>query len=171
MLTTRPAEPADFAAIARIFHQAVRQTARQDYTEAQVQGWSPEEWPPEKWQERTASLEVRVAVIGERVVGFIGFAPSGYVDLLFTDPAFIRQGVARRLLKEAEAGLRKAGVRTTTTEASLTARPFFEAMGYTTFQAQTVTCHDVPLRNFRMGKALEVPRKKPKKRRMAPQQS
>jgi putative acetyltransferase len=92
--------------------------------------------------------------MGEAMAGFIGFSREGYIDLLFTRPEFVRQGVARALLCCAEDWLGQAGVKTAWTEASLSARGFFEAMGYRVRQEQVVLCGGVPLRNCRMVKSL-----------------
>ena len=99
-------------------------------------------------------LEVRVAALESVVAGFIGFSHCGYIDLLFVRPEFVRRGIARALLLEAESSLGQLGVATAWTEASLTARGFFQAMGYGTVREQTVCCGGVELRNYRMEKVL-----------------
>lgn len=153
MVIRSPTGP-DYGPIGQIFHESVRQTARGDYTEEQVRAWSPEALPASHWRKRTAELEVRVAVIGKKIVGFIGFSRSGYVDLLFVKPGFTRRGIARRLLTAAEEILRRAGVKSSWTEASMTARPFFRKMGYALVREQTVLCNGVELCNARMEKDL-----------------
>ena len=145
---------ADFAAIGDIFYQAVHHLGCRDYTPQQLRAWAPEHLDSAHWRRRTLNLEVRIGVIGEEQVGFIGFSPSGYIDLLFTHPAHARRGVARGLLSEAENILRRAGVELATTQASLTARHFFETTGYTCIRAQEAICHGVAIRNFHMEKKL-----------------
>jgi putative acetyltransferase len=157
MVVIRPALESDFDAIGHIFHDAVHQVAWRDYTEVQLQAWSPEPRGAAHWQKRTAKLEVRVAVVESVVAGFIGFSRSGYIDLLFVRPEFLRRGIATALLLEAEKVLGQLGVETAWTQASLTARGFFQAMGYRTVREQTVTCGGVELRNYRMEKLLTQP--------------
>jgi putative acetyltransferase len=158
MLEIRQPLTSEFDLLGQIFHEAVHQVAKQDYAPEQLRAWAPAMLGAEHWRRRTTGLEVRVGVMGGEVAGFIGFSPSGYVDLLFTRPAYLRRGVARGLLLDAERFLLRAGVRTATTQASLTARPFFEALGYTWSRDQTATCRGVGLRNFCMEKFLETPR-------------
>jgi putative acetyltransferase len=158
MLLIRPALESDFGAIGRVFHDAVRQIARRDYTEEQVRAWSPRELGAEHWQRRTAKLEVRVAVLESVVAGFIGFSHSGHIDLLFVRPEFVRRGIARASLLEAEGVLGQLGVETAWTEASLTARGFFQAMGYSAVREQRVCCGGVELQNYRMEKVLTQPK-------------
>jgi putative acetyltransferase len=38
---------------------------------------------------------VLVAVEGDAVAGFVGFSPSGHIDLLFTSPDSVRRGIGR----------------------------------------------------------------------------
>jgi putative acetyltransferase len=154
MVLIRPALESDFGAIGRVFHDAVRQIARDNYTEEQVRAWSPEERDAEHWQRRTAKVKVNVAVLESVVAGFIGFSDSGYIDLLFVRPEFVRLGIAKALLLGAERALGQLGVETAWTEASLTARSFFQTMGYGAVRKQTVCCGGVKLRNYRMEKVL-----------------
>jgi putative acetyltransferase len=157
MLVIRPAVESDFGAIGRVFHDAVRQIAKRDYTEEQVRAWSPGERDAAHWQRRTAKLEVRVAELESVVAGFIGFSHSGYIDLLFVRPEFVRRGIAKALLLDAERALGQLRVKTAWTEASLTARGFFQAMGYGTMREQSVCRGGVELRNCRMEKTLTQP--------------
>jgi putative acetyltransferase len=154
MILIRAAAIADFRTIAQIFHDSVRKIARQDYTEDELKAWSPGERPPEYWLERTAHLDVRVALVHHILAGFIGFSRMGYIDLLFTRPESVRCGVARTLLSDAETTLRRLGVPVVSTDASLAARGFFLAMGYSVVREQTVDCGGIQLRNCHMNKSL-----------------
>jgi putative acetyltransferase len=154
MFVIRPALESDFGAVGRVFHDAIRQIARRDYTEEQVRAWSPGKLGATHWQRRTAKLEVKVAVLESVLAGFIGFSHRGHIDLLFVRPEFVRRGIATALLLEAERVLGQLNVGTAWTEASLTARAFFQTMGYSAVREQTVCCGGVELRNYRMEKVL-----------------
>jgi len=159
-IVIRPALANDFKTIASIFHDAVRQVAIRDYTQEQVEAWSPGEHSVEHWLNRTAALKVWVAAVPETpstLGGFIGFAADGFIDLLFTRPEFLRRGIARSLLAEAEADLQQNCVATAYANVSFTARPFFEAMGYRCLKIQRVWCRSVEMQNFRMEKNLITP--------------
>ena len=49
---------------------------------------------------------------------------------------------------------RRVGLARLFTEASITARPFFEAHGFTVLAAQVVTCRGVEFVNYRMERRL-----------------
>jgi putative acetyltransferase len=76
--------------------------------------------------------------------------PEGYLDMLYVHPEFQRCGVASALVHCAETSARARGVTTLSTEASLTARPFFERHGFHLVATQTVVRRGQPMRNFRM---------------------
>jgi putative acetyltransferase len=154
MAIIRPARPEDFDAIGRIFHDAVHKLANANYSSEQCFAWSSDIRPAEYWRTRTSGLRVAVAQLIDTTVGFIGFSSSGHIDLLFTHPDFARRGIARSLLEEAENQLRALDVATAWTEASLTARNFFQSMGYQIVREQTVCVHGIDLRNTHMAKTL-----------------
>lgn len=154
MFEIRPALKADFSAIGDIFHDAVHQVARGHYTQEQLRAWSPGPFDAAHWQRRAAQLEMRVAVLDRTPAGFIGFSRVGYVDLLFVRPEFVRRGFGRKLLVEAERFLAQSNVKIAWTDASATARSFFEAIGYTIVREQTARCGDTELHNYRMEKIL-----------------
>ena len=154
MHVIRPALDSDLGALAGVFHDAVHRTASKDYTEEQVRAWSPEKRDGAYWLRRTAQLEVRVALVENVVAGFVGFSHLGYIDMLFVRPEFVRRGIATALLLQAERELGQFQVGCAWTEASLSARAFFETMGYSVLQEQTVRCNGVEMRNYRMEKLL-----------------
>jgi putative acetyltransferase len=153
-ILVRPAKDAEFGEIGRLFFDAIHALGPQGYSAQQVHAWAPTPAPPGHWRARTAKLAVNVAVLHGRIAGFIGFSGAGYIDLLFTHPAFTRQGVATALLQDAERNLAGSGITLATSDVSLVARPFFERMGYVVDQEQRVTCRGVELTNFKMSKIL-----------------
>jgi putative acetyltransferase len=135
----------------------VREIASRDYTASQIREWAPDRIDEIGFGQKCASRPTWVAEIEGRIVGFSDLEPDGHVDMLYVHPEFQRRGVARALLKHIEATARAAVLRRLYTEASITARPVFEAMGYRTIVPQTVTIRGVSMRNYRMEKSLESP--------------
>lgn len=74
--------------------------------------------------------------------------------MMFVHPHYQGLGVASLLLKTLEAAGREQGLLLITTEASLTARPFFEKRGFDVIASQAVQKRGQTLRNFRMEKRL-----------------
>ena len=93
------------------------------------------------------------------LAGFASYTHDGYLDLLFTHPAFARRGVATRLYQRVESALRAPRVPRVTTHASLAARPFFDRHGFQLDGEERVECLGVYLRRFVMQKQLSDDRK------------
>ena len=148
--------PADAPALASLIRASVRQIAARDYTAAQIQAWAPpDDIDERRFGQKCASRPTWVAEVQGRIAGFTDLEPDGHVDMLYVHPDFVRRGVARALLERVEEAARATALRRLYTEASITARPVFEAMGFRIIEAQTVTVRGVSMTNYRMEKWLD----------------
>lgn len=132
----------DFQQLCAIFLRAVTITARQHYSAAQITAWAQVD--ETRWNTKLAQSQVRVAVINSQPVGFITRIDR-YIDMLFIDPDYNRQGIASALLNPwimSESEL--------TVDASITAKPFFERHGFQVLKQQRVACRGEWLTNFHM---------------------
>ncbi|KQY21876.1 hypothetical protein ASD16_14475 [Cellulomonas sp. Root485] len=137
-----------------VFRRAIRVTAARDYTPEQVAAWASDEIDPAGWDARRRASRTRVAEVDGSVAGFTDVDERGYVDMMFVDPAFARRGVASALLEWAESTARELGAVELSTHASLTARPFFEAHGFSVVVEQRPVLRGVALTNFVMRRDL-----------------
>lgn len=153
----REALESDLEALVTVFTAAVHALAGGAYTAEQCHAWAPVPPDAEGWLSRLSGLKVLLACEGEQVAGFIGYARSGHVDLLFTAPQFARRSVATALFGAACEDMRRAGVQRLSTEASLAARPFFERQGFAVVGEEDVLRQGVSLRRFRMTGDLRLP--------------
>lgn len=151
----RPYQDADASGTLAIFLAAITQTAAADYTAEQVQAWAnPAGRDLETWH---AAMLVRgsfVATIEGQLAGFSDVNQDGYLDMMFVAPRFLRRGVARQLVKHAEALARSAGTHELSADVSITARPFFERHGFTVEAEQHPVKAGVRMTNFKMRKSL-----------------
>jgi len=154
MLTIRPYTTEDCDATIEIFLRAIREVASRDYNPAQVNAWAQVK-DREAWAGRRASRPTWIAQNVDVVIGFSDLEPDGHLDMLFVHPDHQGRGAASLLLEKVEAEAREQGLKRIFTEASLTARPFFERRGFTVLARQTVEKRGQLLDNFRMAKALE----------------
>jgi putative acetyltransferase len=143
----------DAPALLDLFQRSIRGIACRDYTPAQIAAWSAER-DPAAWEAHRASRPTFIAEIDGRPAGFADLEANGHVDMLFVDPAAQRRGVARALLAHAEREARALGLRRLTTEASITARPAFEACGFHVVAPQQVSFGGETFVNYRMEKTL-----------------
>ena len=146
--------PADLDGLIRLFHASVRRIAIKDYTEDQVKAWAPDDADRERWASPRASRPTWVAEIDGVLAGFTDLEPDGHVDMMFVHPDHQGCGVAGALLRQVEAEAARLGLGRLFTEASITARPFFERKGYRVITAQTVHVRGQDMVNYRMEKSL-----------------
>ncbi len=152
----RPLRSTDIGPLIEVFRVSVRSTVRRDYSEEQVRAWAPDEIDPNTWAQRYDTRLAWVAEIDTCVVGFIELEARGHVDMIYVHPAHQRRGIATALLAELEDKAREEGADRLFTEASITARPFFEHRGFVLIAPQTVMLRAQPFVNFRMEKRLAV---------------
>ncbi|GAA0621219.1 GNAT family N-acetyltransferase [Kribbella sandramycini] len=130
-ITLRPYTPADAVPTWQVYYAAVRRTAARDYTEEQVRAWAPDEVDAEEWAARRAAANTWVACVNDEVAGFSDFTADGVLDMLFVHPGHGGHGIARLLVEKIQHEAAAHGLTHLVTHASRTARPAFEALGFT----------------------------------------
>jgi putative acetyltransferase len=144
----------DAAAVARVFTESVRDIDAADYSLEQLAAWAPGRPDMEYWRDQLGRLIGFVAEIDSEIVGFVTFEPNGHLHHLYVCGAFQRRGVATALCRRVEQEALAGGVHVIFVEASITARPFFERMGFETIVQQEVMHRGVWFTNFRMERVL-----------------
>ena len=144
----------DAASLCRLFFETVRSVNRADYSEEQVRAWAPEVPDAETWHERMSGRHTLVAEKEGRTVGFAELEEDGHLDMLYVHKDAVGRGVGSRLYAAVEERARGLGSGRLFTEASITARPFFERRGFAVLGRNVVTQHGVELVNFSMEKDL-----------------
>lgn len=152
--TVRPATDSDVPAIARLFTDSVHRIAANSYSPEQLNAWAPRHPDMEAWEARLAPLTTLVAEVEGDMSGFISFTASGHIELLFTSPAFSRQGVASTLYVAALELLHENGVQVLSTEASLEAKPFFAGKGFYVVEQQLAEREGIKLKRYLMKRPL-----------------
>ncbi|TXI10006.1 MAG: GNAT family N-acetyltransferase [Rhizobium sp.] len=149
----KPYAPADAEATIDIFLRAIREVASRDYSPAEISAWAKVE-DAGIWGQYRANRPTWIAMDGLKPIGFTDLKPDGCLDMMFVAPEYQGQGVASLLLATVERAARAQGLRRIFTEASLTARPFFERKGFIVVIAQRVEKRGQILSNFLMEKTL-----------------
>ncbi|MEO6846139.1 MAG: GNAT family N-acetyltransferase [Chthoniobacterales bacterium] len=147
-------QPSEIANLANIFTDAVRSIKPTDYSPTQLAAWAP--IPPdfEYWHHRLCSLNVLIAEEDSKIMGFATFESNGHLDHLYVHPEFQRRGVASALCHSIEQELLFLGITRIFTDASITARPFFEYAGFKMITSQTVQHAGISFVNYQMEKHL-----------------
>lgn len=153
-LSIRPGEPADAAALSALYAASVRELGARDYSPAQVEAWASLTPSAEGLAARMADGRTRLVAVRQAVVGFIDIEPDGHIDLLYVAPEAAGQGVARLLLDTAEALASAGGATRLYAEASETARPVFERLGFSVTARRDFEVAGVAIHNWAVEKPL-----------------
>jgi putative acetyltransferase len=157
LVTLRPYRPDDAPALLALFRDTIRRVNSRDYSPAQIAAWTSDDIDTGTWFGRFEGRFVPVAEEAGRAVGFAELERNGHIDRVYVSADYQRRGVGRQLVVALVAEARRVGLARLYTEASITARPFFEAQGFTVLAPQVVTCRGVEFVNYRMELVLAEP--------------
>ena len=150
----RHATPDDALAIATLYHDTVRKINSRDYGSAQIQAWAGATPDKEKWRERQNSRTIFVEEENGIIRCFAELEDDGRVGAVYVHADYQSEGIASALLDELEKEAVARGATCLSTEASITAQPFFANRGFETVAAQNVEYRGQTFRNYRMRKQI-----------------
>ena len=148
-ITFRHYRDSDLPEISALFFNTVHTVCAKDYTKEQLSAWAPDFTPYYSWQKSFEGRTVILACCGEKILGFGDIAPNGYLDRFYIHRDFQGRGIGSKLLRRLESTVPDQDL---TLYASITARPFFEKMGYSTEEENYVVRDGVTLKNYFMRK-------------------
>ena len=153
-LQLRQFRPGDAETCLALFRDCVHRVNAQDYTHDQIMAWASPSSDLETWRARFNDRFAYVATEDDCIVGFTDMTRGGHLDRLFVSADHQGRGIARRLVERLLVDAIEHLIEEITTDASITAKPFFERMGFSVVREQSVECRGVWLRNFRMRRAI-----------------
>ncbi len=139
----------------QLFYDTVHTINAKDYRKEQLNGWAPLNIDKRFWEQRLKKNICKVAFINNIMVGFTELVDE-HVETMYVHKDFQRRKVAANLIDEI---LQIAGERNfsvLTTEASITAKPFFEAFGFRVTQVKKRLYNGKDFTNFKMTKDLSL---------------
>lgn len=148
----RRATSDDALAIATLYHDTVKKINSRDYSPAQIEAWAGETPDKEKWRARQANRTTFVDEHNGTIRGFAELEDNGHIDAVYVHVDCQGEGIASALLAELEKEAVARGVSCLSTEASITAQPFFAKHGFETIASQDVEYRGQIFRNYRMRK-------------------
>lgn len=157
-IKVRDYQISDIDALIALFLSSIREVASRHYTPEQINAWTSRV-DRNAWMARRASKLTFVAEIANEVVGFSDLETDGHIDMMYVHPGYQGRGVARALLQHVTSKAEAGNVGRLYTEASITARPFFERHGFIVTSEQEVGIGGERLRNYCMERELEIERR------------
>ena len=144
----------DCREIVKLFYNTVHSINSRDYSPEQIDVWAPKEIDIVPWDK---SLLQHYSVVAEKngvIIGFGDLDATGYFDRLYVHKNYQGIGVATTIANKLERYAQENHISIVTTNASITAKPFFEKRGYEVVKEQFVERNGEFLKNFIMKKVL-----------------
>ncbi len=154
-LDIRLFRPQDADQVAQLFQDTVRSINVRDYAIDQIKAWAPDDLYFRNWIEKCSSRFTLVADRSGSIIGFGELELNGHIDCFYVHRDCQRCGVGRRIYSAIEHQARELGIERLFVEASITAKPFFEQMGFFVLAEQQVICRGATFTNYAMTKPLK----------------
>ncbi|WP_236556832.1 GNAT family N-acetyltransferase [Calothrix sp. PCC 7507] len=138
----------------QLFYDTVHEINIRDYTQEQVNAWASKSLDYEVWHARLQVKQPYIAENNGEIVGFAELDPDGHIDCFYCHSKYQRQGIGSTLLKHIENTAKLREIKRLYTEASITAKPFFQNQGFSIVREQQVEIRGVMLKNYVMQKYL-----------------
>lgn len=144
----------DLRALQQLCVETIREVCSADYNPEQIQAWISGFEDEHRWKDILADQYVIVAIIEKEIIGFATLKEGNYLDYLYVHRNYQARGIARQLYKEIEEEALRGGQPSLSADVSITARPFFEKMGFILRKAQKVRRRGVQFTTYKMLKEI-----------------
>ncbi len=156
-VSLRPYVPADARRCAEIFRASIEEFAADDYDAEQREAWASRADDQAAFAKSLASMLTLIAVIDGEAAGFASLKGLDVIEMLFVAPDFARSGAATALIDALTKLAAARGAKRLTVEASETAKPLFDKLGFTSEKRNIVNVAGEWLANTTMTKTLGAP--------------
>ena len=133
-----------------LFYNTIHNVNNQDYDKSQIAAWAPDDLDINIAIQKFREIDPFVVIKEGKIVGYADIQPDGYIDHFYCHHEFQRQGIGRTLFAALEQEARENGILEMYSNVSITARPFFEAMGFSVEKEQVLQMRDQQLKNYKM---------------------
>jgi GNAT superfamily N-acetyltransferase len=147
-------KPGEEKEIWDLYYNTTRKVVVNDYTQAQVERWAPENKNMKEWSQRLLVSNPFVAVNSGLIVGFVELEENGHIDYFYCHQNFIGQGIGRMLMEKVFSEAKSLKLNKLFAEVSVTAKPFFLAMGFAVDEKTNKIILGNPAKQFKMSKLL-----------------
>lgn len=144
-------EEKDLDDIITLFYETVHTVNKEDYNQMQLNAWAPKNIDSEKWRKRISNNYLFIAKC-ENIVGLGELSPKGCISMLYVHKDYLGQGIGKKLLNLMIKKAQELNIGEIFTEASITAKPFFEFQGFNVIKKQIKTLNGVDFINYQMKK-------------------
>ncbi|GAA3533884.1 GNAT family N-acetyltransferase [Zobellella aerophila] len=122
------------SSIWRLFHDTVHSINQADYSEQALAVLAPDQYDEPRWVSRFIRTQPLVAMDGNLLLGFAELGEDGRIDMFYVHHQHQGEGIGRALMQRLRAEAASRGLSRLYCEASITAQPFFENMGFVSLE-------------------------------------
>lgn len=148
----RKFEQGDTQQLWALFYNTIHRINIRDYNEAQVAAWAPRDIDMNFVARKFRDINPYVVVEEGVIIGYADIQADGYIDHFYCHHEHQGRGVGRMLFKILMQEAKDRRIQYLYSNVSVTARPFFEVMGFSVEKEQLVPVGDQLLRNYRMSR-------------------
>lgn len=150
----RPFLPADAMALRELFAQSIEELTQDEYDEDQRVAWASAAMDADAFRQRLAQMLTLVVHVEGEYLGFAALQDNKTIDMLYVHPYYAGEGVGTALVSALEKIAAARGASELSVDASDTAEPFFERLGYVPVQRNSIPRDGQWLSNTTMSKRL-----------------
>lgn len=133
-----------------LFYNTVHNVNIQDYDENQIAAWAPDDLDINIAIQKFREIDPFVVIKEGKIIGYADIQQDGYIDHFYCHHEFQGHGVGNTLFDALVKEAQECGILEMYSNVSITARPFFEAMGFSVEKEQNIQMQDQKLKNYRM---------------------
>lgn len=142
----------DSIQIGRLIYETIRIVNSLDYSENQIEAWAPDPYIFSKYDLESFAY---VAEFDNQIVGFGNITLEGYLHRFYIHHNYQRQGIGSLLLHALEAKAKELNFSVINTEASISAKSFFQKNNWLVVEKQIKIFRGVSFINYKMSKELQ----------------
>ena len=137
-----------------LFYDTIHVISSADYTQEEIDIWAPTPINYEKWAQRLLKKQPLLVFSNNELVGFGELEIDGRIDCFYVHKQYQRKGVGRFLMENIENKAKKKGIKKLHAKVSITAKPFFSAMGFISLKPNLAIKGKFMLKNYLMEKEI-----------------
>lgn len=149
-MEVRKFQESDALELWKLYYDTIHNVNIQDYNIDQINAWAPKDLDINIAIQKFRDINPFVVTKNGMIIGYADIQPDGYIDHFYCHYKFQGQGVGTILFSAIEKEANDTGITRMFSNVSITARPFFEAMGFTVEKEQLLQINSQKLKNYRM---------------------
>jgi putative acetyltransferase len=155
VLQIRKATHDDAGKIIEAHRRSIREVCAKDYSPAQIAAWSGRDFKPERWQQTMDRDQVWVISDNEKKIygfGHLQIKENNNAEIagLYFVPELIGKGFGKKLAQIIFDECKKKNVTNINLYATLTAKAFYESVGFRPLEITSITLGDESIDCVRM---------------------